>query len=79
MGTKATWQSGGKGHAAKGRGKVPLADHVEGKMAPASKAGRKPKVGTTAPAAIKHSRPTIVRLNNVAPIPISEPSPTDCP
>jgi HTH-type transcriptional regulator / antitoxin HigA len=45
MGTKATRQSGGQGHVAKDRGKVPPADLVEGKMAPASKAGSKAEGG----------------------------------
>ncbi len=44
MGTKSTRQSGAKGHVAEDRKDVSPADHVEGKMAPASKAGRKPKV-----------------------------------
>ena len=49
MGTKTTRQSGGKGHVAKARGNVPPADPVGGKMAPASKAGRKPKAGIATP------------------------------
>jgi HTH-type transcriptional regulator / antitoxin HigA len=68
MGTKATRQSGGKGHAAKGRGKVPLADHVEGKMAPASKAGRKPKVGTTAPGGTDPTYLALIRRFPLRPI-----------
>jgi HTH-type transcriptional regulator/antitoxin HigA len=48
MGTKTTRQSGGKGHIAKDREEVFLADFEERKMAPASKAGKKPKGSTVA-------------------------------
>jgi HTH-type transcriptional regulator / antitoxin HigA len=48
MGTKTTRQSGGKGHIAKDRGKVSPADLGKNNMAPASKAGRKPKGSTVA-------------------------------
>ena len=47
MRTKTTRQAGGKRYSAKGRGEVSPADLGEKKMAPASKAGRKPK-GKTA-------------------------------
>ncbi|MDB5351289.1 MAG: higA [Planctomycetota bacterium] len=47
MGTKTTRQSGGTEHVAKDRKNIAPADHVGGKMAPASKAGGKPKAGIT--------------------------------
>jgi HTH-type transcriptional regulator / antitoxin HigA len=48
MGTKTTRQAGGKGYSAKDRGEVSPADLGERKLAPPSKAGRKPKGGTAA-------------------------------
>ena len=47
MGTKTARQAGGKGNSAKDRGEISRADVPEKKMAPSSKAGRKPK-GTAA-------------------------------
>jgi HTH-type transcriptional regulator/antitoxin HigA len=46
MGTKATRQAGGQEHSAKDRGEVSRADSGERKVAPPSKAGRKPKART---------------------------------
>lgn len=68
MGTKATRQSGGKGQVDKGRGKVSPADHVEGKMAPASKAGREPKVSTGAPGGTDPAYLALIRRFPLRPI-----------
>ena len=68
MGAKATRQTGGKGHVADGRGNDPPADHAEGKMTPASKAGRKPEAGAAAPGGTDPAYLALIRRFPLRPI-----------
>jgi HTH-type transcriptional regulator/antitoxin HigA len=68
MGTKARRQSGGKEHVAKNRRNVSPADLVEGKLAPASKAGRKPKAGIAALGDTDPAYLTLIRRFPLRPI-----------
>jgi len=68
MGTKTTRQSGSKGHSAKDRGKVSSVGLGERKMAPASKAGRKPKGGTVAPGGTDAAYLVLIRRFPLRPI-----------
>ncbi len=67
-GDEAYAATGGKEQVVGGRGKVSPADHVEGKMAPSSKAGRKPKVSTAAHGGTDPAYLTLIRRFPLRPI-----------
>jgi HTH-type transcriptional regulator / antitoxin HigA len=68
MGTKTRRPSGIKGKVAEDRGKGSPADLVEGKMAHASKAGRKPKAVTAAPGGMDPGYLALIRRFPLRPI-----------
>ena len=68
MGMRITRQSRAKERGSKDRGNVSPADHVEEKMAPVSKSGRKPKAGIATPGGTDRAYLALIRRFPLRPI-----------